>query len=126
MDLLGPSLEDLFVYCGRKFSLKTVLLLADQMVSCVSIVSHYSGPWMPTSQLLSVLTASLIYEGIGIVMHIVFCKTYLWLLLLFWKGHGSYNSIFFKLEIVCFLSIGWTFSWTNYGVKLKQLPKVPY
>lgn len=33
MDLLGPSLEYLFNICSRKFSMKTILMLADQMIS---------------------------------------------------------------------------------------------
>ena len=32
MDLLGPSLDNLFTQCDQKFSLKTILMIADQMV----------------------------------------------------------------------------------------------
>ncbi|XP_049631572.1 casein kinase I-like [Suncus etruscus] len=33
MDLLGPSLEYFFNICSRKFSMKTIFMLADQMIS---------------------------------------------------------------------------------------------
>lgn len=38
MDLLGPSLEDLFNFCSRQFTVKTVLMLADQMVGRVEYI----------------------------------------------------------------------------------------
>jgi len=38
MDLLGPSLHDLFRFCGKKFTLKTVLMLADQLFERVEYI----------------------------------------------------------------------------------------
>ena len=37
MDLLGPSLEDLFNFCGRRFTMKTVLMLAGKIFTVLDL-----------------------------------------------------------------------------------------
>ena len=38
MEFMGPNLEELFGYCNNKFGVKTVLMLADQMISRIEYI----------------------------------------------------------------------------------------
>ncbi|VDK63995.1 unnamed protein product [Onchocerca ochengi] len=57
MDLMGPALEELFIYCDRQFSLKTVLMLADQMldrIQCMHDVGYIHGDLTPDSFVMGI------------------------------------------------------------------------
>ena len=42
MDMLGPSLEELFIFCGRKFSLHATAILAGQLLTRLELIHSHS------------------------------------------------------------------------------------
>ena len=42
MELLGPSVDSMFRYCGNKFSMKTICMLAKRMITLLESV-HKKG-----------------------------------------------------------------------------------
>lgn len=42
MEILGPNLEDLFKYCDKKFSLKTISMIAIELVERIEYI-HRKG-----------------------------------------------------------------------------------
>uniref|UniRef100_A0A0E0BBP2 non-specific serine/threonine protein kinase n=1 Tax=Oryza glumipatula TaxID=40148 RepID=A0A0E0BBP2_9ORYZ len=65
IDLLGPSLEDLFNSCNRKFSLKTVLMLADQ-IKYKDLQTHKHIPYRENKNLTGTARYASVNTHLGI------------------------------------------------------------
>ena len=68
IDLLGPSLEDLFDHCNRRFSIKTVVMVAKQMVRTIysfrQDVTNLLFAFVQLSRVQTIHEKNLIYRDI--------------------------------------------------------------
>ena len=90
IDLLGKSLEDLFNDCGRRLNLKTVLILADQLLCRLEIIHtkcYIHRDIKPDNFLM----------GKGLRKHMVYVIDF---------GLGIFSSIFLSYT-VCLLNKNW-------------------
>ena len=81
MDLLGPSLEDLFQACKRQFDLKTVLLVGIQMVNLIKVVKNECRSSELRKSMKSVLFIETLSQTISLLEEVMAQRTvYMWLI----------------------------------------------
>ena len=74
MDLLGPSLEDLmYDQSDKRFSLKTTIMLASQMISRVEYVHNHDYVFCFSVVFIYLLLILKMHRDIKVCLYSIFC-----------------------------------------------------